>query len=356
MRPLACALLALALTGRDDPVTVQATVETDPVPSAGDAADDPAIWINPDDPSQSRIIGTDKAGGGLAVYAMDGRQIQYIACGKMNNVDLRYGFPLGGLKADIVVSGDRRDDTLRVLLVDQETGRLKEAPAGAIRLGIRVYGSCMYRSARTGKYYGVATSPDGELEQWELFEDGRGGVGGRLARKFRVGGTAEGCAADDELGHLYVAEERFGIWKYGAEPDAGTERTLVDRAGPGGRLTGDVEGLAIYCATNGTGYLLASSQGSSSFAVYRREGGNEYVMSFRIGPGRGIDAVTDCDGIDVVGAALGDRFPRGLFVAQDGRNEGGNQNFKFVRWDEIAAAAAPPLAVDTGWNPRRPRR
>src|SRR5262245_62088203 len=37
--------------------TVMATVETDPVPNGGDAADDPAIWVNPNDPAQSVIIG-----------------------------------------------------------------------------------------------------------------------------------------------------------------------------------------------------------------------------------------------------------------------------------------------------------
>ena len=47
-------------------------------------------------------------------------------------------------------------------------------------------------------------------------------------REIAVGSQAEGCAADDELGHLYVAEEDVGLWKYGAEPDAGETRTAVD--------------------------------------------------------------------------------------------------------------------------------
>ena len=38
---------------------VSATVETEPVPHGGDAADDPAVWVNPDDPARSAIIGTD---------------------------------------------------------------------------------------------------------------------------------------------------------------------------------------------------------------------------------------------------------------------------------------------------------
>ena len=59
-----------------------------------------------------------------------------------------------------------------------------------------------------------------------------------------------------------------------------------------------------------------------------------------------VDGVSDTDGIDVTGAALGADWPDGLFVAQDGENEGGNQNFKLVSWGEIAAAADPPLLID----------
>src|SRR5262245_1879694 len=85
--------------------TVTATVETDPVPHGGDAADDPAIWINPNDAAKSTIIGTDKMGG-LAVYDLSGKQIQYLSDGKMDNVDLRDGFNLGGQKVAIVTASN----------------------------------------------------------------------------------------------------------------------------------------------------------------------------------------------------------------------------------------------------------
>ena len=67
--------------------SVGATVETEPVPSGGDAADDPAIWVHPSDPAESTIIGTDKQGG-LVVYDLAGKQLQYLPDGKMDNVDL----------------------------------------------------------------------------------------------------------------------------------------------------------------------------------------------------------------------------------------------------------------------------
>jgi 3-phytase len=42
---------------------VRPTAETEPVETGGDAADDPAIWIDPTDPSRSVIIGTQKQSG-----------------------------------------------------------------------------------------------------------------------------------------------------------------------------------------------------------------------------------------------------------------------------------------------------
>lgn len=93
-----------------------------------------------------------------------------------------------------------------------------------------------------------------------------------------------------------------------------------------------MEGLAIAYGPGGTGQLVASSQGSSTFAVYRRDGDNRFLGAFKVGSGRGIDAARDTDGIDVTTAALGARYPQGLFVARDGENDRGNQNFKLVRW------------------------
>jgi len=40
----------------------------------------------------------------------------------------------------------------------------------------------------------------------------------------------------------------------------------------------DVEGLTIAYGSDGKGYLIASSQGNSTFAIYRREGDNTYVF------------------------------------------------------------------------------
>ena len=41
-------------------VPVPASAETVPVAHAGDAADEPAIWVHPTNPAASLIIGNDK--------------------------------------------------------------------------------------------------------------------------------------------------------------------------------------------------------------------------------------------------------------------------------------------------------
>lgn len=312
---------------------VSATVETEPVPHRGDAADDPAIWLHPTDPAQSTIIVTDKLGG-LAVYDLAGKQLQYLPDGKLNNVDLRGGFPLAGTTVTLVTAGNRGDNSIALYRVDPATRLLDDVAAGALTTQM-TYGSCMYHSPATGRYFYIGTTPQGAVEQWELFDDGSGKVDGQRVRSFDVGSQAEGCVVDDELQQLYISEEDVGIWKYGAEPEAGTSRTLVDGTGP--HLVPDIEGLAIAYGPNRTGLLIASSQGSSTYALYRRDGANAYLGSFRIVDGDGVDGTTETDGIDVTTANLGDAFPSGVFVAQDGDNTGGNQNVKLVPWQAIPA-------------------
>lgn len=336
-------------------VPVTPVVETAPVPSSGDAADDAAIWVHPSDPGQSRVIGTDKQAG-LAVYDLAGAQLQFLPGTDSNNVDVRYRFLLGGVRLDIAAASDRSDDTIDVYRIDPVTGLLSEVTAGSgIPAGIAVYGFCLYVSPDSGSTYAFVTSQSGEVEQWQLLDDGSGQVAGTLVRSLSVGSISEGCVADDEEAALYVGEENVGIWRYGAEPGDGTARTAVDDTGPSGHLVADVEGLALYHRSDGSGYLLASSQGDNTFAVYLRAPGNAYIGSFQLVAGGGIDAVTGTDGIDVSNVSLGGAFAQGLFVAQDTANDGFHQDFKLVRWEDVANAFTPPLAIDTSWNARGPR-
>ena len=328
-------------------IDVFAADETDPVATSGDAADDPAIWIHPTDKDQSLIIGTDKKSFGLGIYDLSGREIDFISDGKANNVDVRYNFSLDGRSVDLVTYTNRSNDAIEVYKVDAAGRTLVKV--GSIRTGISVYGYGMYHNPTTDKFYGFANSKNGEVEQWELFDQGNGQVGGRMVRHFDVGGQVEGVVADDELGAVYLGEENVAIWKYGADPSDGTGRTEVDRSGSGGHFSADVEGLSIYYRRGGNGYLIASSQGNNTFTVYRREGNNDYLATFRIANGD-VDGTSGTDGIEVTNMSLGGPYSQGMFVAQDGSNSGGNQNFKIVAWAEIADKVG--LAVDTSVDVR----
>ena len=312
----------------DGPVT--AVVETDPVPGEEDAADDPAIWIHPTDPSKSVVIGTDKEGSGLGVYELDGSEIQFVhEDGRINNVDVR-DFRFEGKKVPLVVASDRDRHALRVYVLNPETRRLRDV--GFIEVGIDAYGVCLYRS-RSGELYAFPNS-EGVVEQWQLGPYA-GRFGGRKVREWDLGDATEGCVADDELGVVYIGEEQGGIWKYGAEPNDPTSNPdQVDTTEEGGHLHADVEGLALIKLPGGKGYLVASSQGDDSFAIYERTGGNDYVESFKLEDGK-IDGCSHTDGIDITSESAGKRFPYGFFVCQDDENDGGNQNFKLVPLERI---------------------
>jgi 3-phytase len=314
------------------PDRVAPTVETEPVSHSGDAADDPAIWVNPLDPAMSAVVATDKQGG-LLVYDLAGTQLQYLPVGEMNNVDVRPaadGFTLAGNPVVLVVAGNRTANSLSVFALDPVTRQLRDVAGNAIQTELEVYGSCLYRSAATGKLYAFVNSKEGQVEQWELADAGTGRVGGGLVRSFQVESQVEGCVADDEQGQFYLGEETKGIWKFGAEPNAGDAGTLIATVSPSGPLVDEVEGLTLAYGDGGAGYLIASSQGDNSYAVFRREGENAYVGSFQIVAGRGIDGTEHTDGIAVTTAALGPSFPSGVLVAQDGENDGAAQNFKYV--------------------------
>jgi 3-phytase len=248
---------------------------------------------------------------------------------------------------DLVVASRNADRTLAVFRIDPATLRLEDVTAGPLAAGIPVYGICFYRSPYTGRSYAVVNSKPGQVRQFELRDDGSGRVVHELVRSFSLASEVEGCVADQDAGWLYIGEENAGIWRYAAEPHAPAAPVLVAATRPEGPLVADVEGLTIYYGPGSqAGYLIASSQGSDEYVVYRRAPPNAYLGRFRIVAGGGIGATEGTDGIDVTHAPLGPLFPRGVFVAQDGENDPLGQNFKLVPWERIAAAFVPPLGID----------
>jgi 3-phytase len=328
--------------GRPATVAVTPVAETAPVLSDKDAADDIAVWVNPADPAASLVIGADKRGA-LESYDLKGRRVQRLPrpIGLINNVDLRPGFSLGGQTVALVGTGGKGMSFFRM----DPAGRLQEVGARAFPNRWAEVGFCLYRSAVTGRVYAFIAEPDGDVTQYELFDQG-GLVDARAVRGWPLGSAAEGCVADDETGRLFVSEERSGIWRYNAEPDGSPlARTSVDKVG-NGHLTADVEGLTIVFQPGRRGFLIASSQGDNTFAVYRRGQDHAWLGQREVVDGAAADGCSDTDGIEAVATNLGPDFPAGIFICQDGSNtapgSAGHQNFKYVRLERIIDAASLP--------------
>ncbi len=138
--------------------TVSAVLRTAPLYNYEEApatpdADDPAVWVNKQNPGRSLVIGTAKDAG-LVVYDLEGKLLQAIrppnaprvspldpptpagpnpapdkpcadsasgdTFGRYNNVDIAYNLRVGAGRADVAVVSDRGCDRLRFFLIDRQ--------------------------------------------------------------------------------------------------------------------------------------------------------------------------------------------------------------------------------------------
>lgn len=320
------------------------SVATAIVSRHGDAADDPAIWVHPTAPERSLVLGTNKRAG-LHVYDLEGRERQFLPSGRLNNVDVRQGVALGGQALDLAVGTQRDDLSLVVYRIGAE-GHVEEI--ARLRTDLAdIYGTCLHQP-RAGGLEVIANDQDGRFERWRLqWQDGR--IAGTRIQRFALKTQPEGCVVDDARERLFIGEEDVAVWALSLSPAAGLpDKPAMEKViGAGDRLKKDIEGLALYDGGAAGGqYLIVSSQGNSSYVVLDAVPPYRVRGAFRVGINAdlGIDAVSETDGIDATARALGPRFPRGIFVAQDGfkRLPDGPQNYKIVDWRDIARALGLP--------------
>ena len=321
--------------GRPGPVAiVQPRAQTAPVALLGDVADDPAIWVHPGDPVGSRVLGTNKKQG-LMVYDLEGRQTQFLATGRLNNVDVRQGVVFDGRGHDLAVATQRDDNSVVLFGIDGGgvVAELARFPTGFKE----VYGICLFQP-RAGGLNVVVNDKSGKFLQIRVARTGLGWTG-EAVRSFRVASQPEGCVADDHAERLYIGEEKRGVWTLDAR--AGQAATMQRVLGVGHTLRADVEGLALYHGA-GASYLVVSSQGDNSYVVLDAAAPYRVRGKFRVGfnVDAGIDGTSETDGLEVTSKNLGTRYPRGMLVIQDGykRLPDGPQNFKYVSWDDVARA------------------
>lgn len=311
--------------------TISADVQTDPVLRFGDAADDPAIWVDQQTPANSLILGTDKRAG-LMVYGLDGALLQSLEIGRVNNVDVRQHSSINSPLNTIITASNRTKSSISVFELDEQRS-VHHVGDIATDLG-DIYGLCMYQSD-SGSYVFV-NDKDGRYQQYRISAT-KPNIVAKKVREFALPSQPEGCSADDRTGKLYMGEEDAGIWQIDAEPNLSAQASRI--ADVGDILKDDVEGMEVYHGQNAS-YLVVSSQGNNSFVVYGLWDDYPILTNFRIDMDltNGIDGVSETDGLTVSAAAL-PGYPQGVLIVQDGRNQLPQQpqNFKVVDWRKVQA-------------------
>ena len=336
-------LICFETLSEKDVFLVKPTVETKSVYSMGDAADDPAVWVNSKNSYESLIFGTDKQAG-IHVYDLNGQELSFSKIGKMNNIDLR-DFN-GSL---YVVSSNRSLNTIDLWSFNNEnffqffsgpSPFTEKSKLRAIKIEFDVYGICM--GIIDNNLIAIVTEHDGSRVQlWDLLKQ-------RLLKEIDIiedeinpsaeGNESEGCVVDDQNEIIFISREGSdGILKAFSAEDLSLIKRIDDREG---FIDDDPEGIAIYATSASEGYILLSSQGDGTVNLYDRNHPFEYQGSFRVTFNKkGIDGASDTDGIEVISKRLGKDYPRGLLVVQDGYNDEdtkqGNQNFKYVSFQDV---------------------
>lgn len=283
--------------------------------------DDPAIWVNPKDPSKSIVFGTDKETNG-AIYAFDleGKIIEDMTIRNIerpNNVDIEYGFQLmDSTLTDILVFTEREKQQIRVFSVPDmqplDNGGFsvfedEEMLENRLPMGIG-----LYKSPKDSIVYAIVgrkTGPkDGYLYQYALQADSMG-VKSNFVRKFgSFSGIKEieAIAVDDKNGFVYFSDEGVCIKKYYAEPNKGNKELACFG---NDFFSEDIEGIAIASYPDGRGYLIVSNQQKGEFNIFSTAD-NSFVKAVNL-------TTKETDGCEAVTVSLNGQFPNGLFVAMN---------------------------------------
>jgi 3-phytase len=305
-----------------------------------DAADDPAFWLNEEHPEQSLIFGTNKTQS-LEVYNLQGKRLANYPIGRLNNVDVALSVALGDTVYDIVAASNRDFDRIDVWAINADATKLTLISDTSMKTELSgVYGFCLWNDAASKKTYAFINNKEGDVEQWELVPDSTH-FKFQLITSFQAEGQVEGMVVDYDDRILYLGEEQGGVFAYNLD-NMRQERIRIPLSGDENKeLAYDIEGLAVYSMED-LHLLVTSSQGNNRYAVYNIDEDYAYLGVFGVADAYG-DRTQETDGIDIYSGAVGDIYPAGIFMCQDGFNYDVSgtkepQNFKITNWRSIEQA------------------
>ena len=401
--PIALGLVSLSSWAA--PPTIPSSVNTRPFASYDEApatvdADDPAIWVHPERPGDSLIVGTLKDAG-LVVYDLRGRVVQLIAPPNLPTIDITADdvprvYPWRVVQPSPIQPSELDAGLQANPLDDQDTGY----GVGLWHDGDDLYAFVSQRNRSTVQQLKLSAAPGGKVTyrpvraflfdpNFRLKERGEPALRWTPCREnANEDPQSEGILIDPASETLYVAFETIGVYRiplhhrlpsalrigreflfepvqsfgkpyhavpdddefeceYDAEgePEDGTIVAAGSDAFAGANLAVDVEGLAFYETGRKSGYLVVSSQGDNTFHLYDRRGNNRHLGVFTV------EQTGDSDGVAITSAALGRGFPDGIVAVQNGEAEDpantdpingfeydGSTQFRFVDWRKIAKA------------------
>lgn len=324
---------------------IHAVVETPQMPLSGDA-DDPAIWINKLNKSNSLVFGTDKYNG-IYSYDLTGKIINYSKAGNVNNIDIRKTNVDGSIYS-LLYGSNRSDSSLSLWILDDtkvdkdlKKGNfmLPTKPDHIAKTNMIVYGVCAGSHPDFGNIAFITEDKGSKVQMWafNFLENNF-----TLLKEFNNSDAtqSEGCVYDDENSTLFISEEQdrgiLRAYKINKELEFNNPTIIDTRQG---NIVGDPEGITILKISDKDGYVILSSQGNSKFNVYKRTNPYNFIKSFSIKGSGLIDEVDDTDGLDITNINLGADFPEGVLVVQDGRNKdtllNNTQNFKYISTKDV---------------------
>ncbi|MBU2705313.1 phytase [Zooshikella marina] len=352
-------------------------------------ADDPALWYNHKNPSQSLIIGTLKKGG-LASFTLNGKLRQQIfpdankiPTSRYNNVDVIHSVNINQHPLDIIITTDRGQDRLRFFHLSAKQRLMRNITATdvpmifstleTLPLQRSAYGLASYYEHQQQQLWAfVSQRKQNQLAILQIQPTTSGLLSYQVVKQIALPSQftlsngqqwapclsddneqpqIEGMVFDKHSKQLYAAQEQVGIWR--VDPFGKQSPELIDRVASFGipysriwnhdeeeyhcnllqplpkhrPLVADVEGLALF-QQHQQRLLLASSQGNDRIVVYRLS----HHAPYSVTPiatlkilGTDHKQVKHTDGLATFPYYLGKDFPYGVLIVHDG--EAGEKSY-----------------------------